>query len=367
MLQSLLRPLLLLLLLCHCLQGRVLPESAPAQSTAEPRDLDSTPVPAPPGSPQATARLLLASLSQWLPPQGGLLAMGVSCGDLLPQALRGSTEMPPLPRALASAALALALHGAGCAPEAEALVLELYAMLEVPDADALLLSMSRLPHMGWTPLLSPLGQLWGTAPGRCSGLVPLADVQLQGPAARVHLTFPSAAAACSRLGPACAGVAPHNATAYRVVGPQGASFVATPGARAWLHQCQRPGRHRVRREVCDGETEPRVHAVVSWLPGVSTFYNMGTGLYYAYNSCMLRAEERAVDLAWDLGFDSVALLTGSASGFVASAVLRSGLKAGVRALVSHFTQDVALVPASTPSPSLGPVTNFYYDASYSSK
>ncbi|XP_019369897.1 PREDICTED: apolipoprotein F [Gavialis gangeticus] len=362
MLQSLLRPLLLLLL-CHCLQGHVLPKSAPAQGTAEPRDPASTPVPAPSDSPQAAARLLLASLSQRLPPQRRLAAMGVSCSNMLPHTLRGSTEMPPLPRALASAALALALHGAGCAPEAEALVLELYAMLEVPDADALLMSMAELPHVGWTPLLSLLGQLWSAAPARCSGLVPLAGVQLQGPAGRVHLTFPGATAACSRLGPACAGVAPYGTTAYRVVGPQGASFVATPGARAWLHQCQRAGRHRVRREACDGETEPQVHAVVSWLPVVSTFYNMGTGLYYAYNSCMLRAEERAVDLAWDLGFDTIALLTGGTSGFVANVVLGSGLKAGVRALVSHFTQDVAL----TPSPSLSPVTFSYDSAFYSRK
>uniref|UniRef100_A0A8C3UB00 Apolipoprotein F n=1 Tax=Catharus ustulatus TaxID=91951 RepID=A0A8C3UB00_CATUS len=83
----------------------------------------------------------LVGLAEPIPPQ----ALGVPCQTLGPDTLPGFSRLPPLPRGLARAALALALHGAGCAPQAEAEAQELVQELGTPTATALLQGLVRLP------------------------------------------------------------------------------------------------------------------------------------------------------------------------------------------------------------------------------
>nr|XP_013795108.1 PREDICTED: apolipoprotein F [Apteryx mantelli mantelli] len=102
-----------------------------------------------------------------------------------------------------------------------------------------------------------------------------------------------------------------------------------------------------------GEWE--VHSILEWVPGVSTLYNLGTSIYYAYHGCEEMASERAWEAAIDLGYDSLAALSAGAGGPVAYGVhlgLQPGLKAGVRALISYFTADEA--PPAAPAPGLCP-------------
>uniref|UniRef100_A0A493SS21 Apolipoprotein F n=1 Tax=Anas platyrhynchos platyrhynchos TaxID=8840 RepID=A0A493SS21_ANAPP len=115
----------------------------------------STPAPTPLEADDA--RGLLAELA---PPQA-LRGRGVSCRALHPEALPGFQRLPPQPRALARAALALALSGASCGPEAEAAALGLQRELGTPAATALLRGLARLrdtPSPRALPLLFTPGR-----------------------------------------------------------------------------------------------------------------------------------------------------------------------------------------------------------------
>ncbi|XP_064354564.1 apolipoprotein F [Dromaius novaehollandiae] len=312
----------------------------------------------PPGpDAAAAARALLARLSASAPPRALPGAAGVSCQDLQPDALPGFSRLPALPRVLAQAALALALSRAACGPQAEALVLELYRELEGPTAEALLQGLVQLqgaPGRGRLPLLLGLAQLGASVPVQpCSGLTPLSDAQLWGPVAGTHASLAAAAGACRRLQAACAGVAAAGPSSFQAVGHPGAWVLPAPGARSWLQRCSRAPRGRRRRsseDSCSPAGEWEVHSVLEWVPGVSTLYNLGTSLYYAYQGCEELASERAWEAAIDLGYDGLAVLGAGVGGPVAYGVhlgLQPGLKAGVRALICYFTSDEDPPPAPT--------------------
>ncbi|XP_062453096.1 apolipoprotein F [Rhea pennata] len=334
-------PCLLLLLCLHA-----------ASSSTVPSGLDA-----------AAARALLARISASAPPQALPEAAGVSCRDLQPDALPGFSRLPALPRVLAQAALALALSEAACSPQAEALVLELYRELDGPTAEALLQGLVRLqnaPGRGHLPLLFILAQLGASVPVQpCSGLTLLSNAQLRGPVASTHATLAGAARACQRLQAACAGVAAAGPSSFQAVGSQGTWVLPAPGARSWLQRCSRAPQGRSRRsseDSCSLVGEQEVHRVLEWVPGISTLYNLGTSLYYAYQGCEEVASERAWEAAIDLGYDSLAVLSAGTGGPVAYGVhlgLQPGLKAGVRALICYFTSDEDPPPA--PTAHTGPV------------
>ncbi|NXE57774.1 APOF protein, partial [Casuarius casuarius] len=279
----------------------------------------------PPGpDAAAAARALLTRLSALAPPRALPRAAGVSCQDLQPDALPGFSRLPALPRVLAQAALALALSRAACGPQAEALVLELYRELDGPTAEALLqglVQLQRAPGRGRLPLLLGLAQLGASA--------------------------------------ACAGVAAAGPSSFQAVGHPGAWVLPVPGARSWLQRCSRAPQGRMRRsseDSCSPAGEREVHSILEWVPSVSTLYNLGTSLYYAYHGCEELASERAWEAAIDLGYDGLAALSAGAGGPVAYGVhlgLRPGLKAGVRALICYFTSDEDPPPA--PTAHAGPV------------
>lgn len=291
----------------------------------------SSAVPSVPGADdRAAARALLAELAEQMPPQD-LPGRGVSCQDLRPAALPGFAHLPPPPRALARAAMALALSGAACEPEAEAEVLQLYRELGHTMATALLRGLARLraaPAPEAVPLLLSLVQPGGSAPAQpCT-----ASPRLRRPVAGTHPIPP--------------GVPATGRSAERVQWAM---------ARAWLPACRYAARHqsRHRREdedPCNPPGERQAHGVMEWVPGVSTFYNLGTSLYYAFQGCEALASTRALEVAEDLGYAGLAALTAGASGPVALGLqlgLQPGLKAGVRALIGYFTSEGDPPPAPT--------------------
>ncbi|NWS79631.1 APOF protein, partial [Toxostoma redivivum] len=260
----------------------------------------------------------LVGLAEPIPPQ----ALGVPCQTLGPDTLPGFSRLPPLPRGLARAALALALRGAGCAPQAEAEAQELVQELGTPTAAALLRGLARLPG---APAPRPLALLLlGLAqPGGSACVDP---TQLQTPAPGTEPTP-----------------------------PLGQSGRGSPGVRL----CR--GAVRRRREdegtdACSPAGEREAHQVLEWVPGVSIFYNLGTSIYFAFQGCKATASTRALEAAEDLGYAGLAALTGGLGGPVAMGVqmgLQPGIKAGVRALIGYFTS--AGEPSPVPTAHSGPV------------
>lgn len=264
--------------------------------------LGSRPLSAVPHAPGdddgAAARVLLAQLAEDIPPRA-LPGRGVSCQDLCPESLPGFSRLPPAPRALARAAMALALSAAACAPQAEAAVLGLCREMGDRAAAALLRGLARLrdtPAPTALPLLLSLARPGGSA-----------------------TTSPCA-------------VAPRNRTHTQL--------------------CRRIPR-RWRREdgdPCDPPGEQEAHRVLEWVPTVSTFYNLGTSIYFAFQGCDAEASARALEVAEDLGYAGLAALAAAVGGPVGLGVqlgLQPGLKAGVRALIGYFTAEQDPPPAPT--------------------
>ncbi|XP_068519484.1 apolipoprotein F [Anas acuta] len=277
----------------------------------------STPAPTP---LDADARGLLAELA---PPQT-LRGRGVSCRALHPEALPGFQRLPPQPRALARAALALALSGASCGPEAEAAALGLQRELGTPAATALLRGLARLrdtPSPRALPLLFSL----------------------------VHLGHPD-----GPCGPR-AGTPPPPPPPPP---PHGVPAPGRRGVRPWPFRCRRAARARRDSEddACSPPGEREAHRVLEWVPGVSVFYNLGTSIYFAFQGCEVLASERALEMAQDLGYAGLAALTGGAGGPVVMGLglgLQPGLKAGVRALFGYFMAEGE--PPTVPATHSGPV------------
>ncbi|NWQ89319.1 APOF protein, partial [Burhinus bistriatus] len=289
----------------------------------------SSAVPPMPGADdRAAAQALLAELAEQIPPRA-LPGHGVSCQDLRPDALPGFAQLPPPPRALARAAMALALSGAACGPQAEAEVLGLSRELGPATATALLRGLAQLrgdPAPEALLLLLSLVRPGASAPAQPC----MASPQPRRPAAGTYPP-PPGVPAMGRL----------------------AKRVPWARSRAWLPACRHAARHRRRREdedACNPPGEQEAHRVMEWVPGVSTFYNLGTSLYYAFQGCEALASTRALEVAEDLGYAGLAALTAGAGGPVALGLqlgLQPGLKAGVRALISYFTSEGDPPPAPT--------------------
>ncbi|NXH21201.1 APOF protein, partial [Bucco capensis] len=288
---------------------------------------------------QAAAQALLAELAEHIPPRA---LKGVSCQELRPETLPGFPQLPPLPRALAHAAMVLVLSGAACIPQAEAEMLGLYRELGPSMAGALLRGLARLQGapapQPLTLLLVSLVWQQGSAQARLC----VSPTQPRGPMASTQRT-PAGMPASQPL-------------------TEGVRML--PGARrprAWLPECRRAiqlrSRHRREdEEACKPPGEQEAHSVVEWVPGISIFYNLGTSVYYAFQGCKSLASTRALEAAEDLGYASLAAITGGIGGPVAMGIqmgLQPGLKAGVRALISYFTSDG--VPPPAPTTYSGPV------------
>ncbi|NWJ00085.1 APOF protein, partial [Crypturellus undulatus] len=242
---------------------------------------------------------------------------GLFCKDLQPTVLPGLSRLPPLPWALAQAAMVLVQRGAGCHAQATALARQLVQALDLHTAQDLLCSLAQLYAAPARSRLLQLYQLALTGTG-----IPVAP---------------------------CTGFTPR----------RGITLRPAPGELAWLHRCSSVPRGRWRRDTedaCNPLGEDEVHRMLEWVPGVSTLYNLGTSIYFAYEGCEEVASQRALEAAMDLGYDGLAVLTASAGGPIAYGIhlgLQPGLKAGVRGLIRYFTSDEAPPPA--PTAHAGPV------------
>uniref|UniRef100_F7B504 Timeless circadian regulator n=1 Tax=Equus caballus TaxID=9796 RepID=F7B504_HORSE len=114
---------------------------------------------------------------------------------------------------------------------------------------------------------------------------------------------------------------------------------------------EQPGQERARRSLpnkdCEHEQEQSVHNIVQLLPGVGTFYNLGTALYYAAQNCSDKAKERGQDGVIDLGYDlltTMAGLSGGPTGLAISAALKPAVKAGVQRLIQYYNEKQANTP-----------------------
>ncbi|XP_012368349.2 apolipoprotein F [Octodon degus] len=109
---------------------------------------------------------------------------------------------------------------------------------------------------------------------------------------------------------------------------------------------------RIRRSPttkdCENTQEEGIYNVIQMVPGVGTYYNLGTALYYAIQNCSDKAKERGKNGAIDLGYDlltAMAGMSGGPMGLVISASLKPALKAGVEHLIQYYYKEKA---ASTP-------------------
>ncbi|KAJ6658152.1 hypothetical protein lerEdw1_001628 [Lerista edwardsae] len=332
------------LLTYHGLEGYLLPVATLPGNTSEANQSTSD-------RSHVTLQTLLSSVSSKFF-QSQLPQKGISCEDLMPDALENFANVSWLPQMYIQAALALALHGAGCSGHAESLVLHLHKELGETDANALLLMIAgslgtaNSSHQGksHTALEFNLDQLASTRARHCKGLTRINGALLHGQVHRVYRGFQAAATACRRLGQTCAGMSFHSNNSFRVVMRNGSYFLPHHGAHSWLHQCHSLARsQRSIEESCVSEKEQQVHAVVEWVPMVSTFYNLGTSIYYATQDCTEVAKERALEGAMDLGYDALLAGTGGA-GTAIGLALKPGVKYGMRALVNYFQQEEEVYP-----------------------
>ncbi|XP_032972053.1 apolipoprotein F [Rhinolophus ferrumequinum] len=127
---------------------------------------------------------------------------------------------------------------------------------------------------------------------------------------------------------------------------------------------EQQGPERARRslpiEDCKNEQEQSVHNIVQWLPGVGTFYNLGTALYYAAQNCLEEAKQRGQDGAIDIGYDllmTMAGMSGGPVGVVVSTALKPAVKAGVQQLIHYYQEKEANIPPETSEEGLDSTSN----------
>ncbi|NXU59991.1 APOF protein, partial [Turnix velox] len=234
----------------------------------------------------------------------------VSCQTLSSNSLPGFPLLPRVPRALARAALSLTLSGAGCGSEAEEEAQKLSQELGPTLAAMLLKGLKGLRDV--------------PAPQTLSLLLSLAQPCLETPTA--------------------------GGTDQRMV-------MAASGCRHVRRKREEEKEKEEEEEdPCSPAGEEEAHKVVEWIPGVSTFYNLGTSIYFAFQGCEVVASSRALEVAEDLGYAGLAAITAGLGGPVALGVqlgLQPGLKAGVRALFDYFTSQGD--PQPLPTAHSGPV------------
>uniref|UniRef100_A0A8C9BN61 Apolipoprotein F n=1 Tax=Phocoena sinus TaxID=42100 RepID=A0A8C9BN61_PHOSS len=132
---------------------------------------------------------------------------------------------------------------------------------------------------------------------------------------------------------------------------------------------EHPDPERARRSLsikdCEQEREQSVHNVVQLLPGVGTFYNLGTALYYAVQNCSDKAKERGQDGVIDLGYEllmAMAGLSGGPTGVMISTALKPIVKSGVQQVIQYYNErEVNSPPPETSKEVLGGTSNSHLE------
>ncbi|XP_046880768.1 uncharacterized protein apof [Hypomesus transpacificus] len=322
--------------------------------------------------------------------QGRIHIQGnASCEELLSASNPSSALFP---RELLGLSLVPVLVVADCPREAHTLVLWLYKLLGVEDTEQLLLELESLmekgvprPRASPAPS-SPVGQVqaerhlqavmfniqqlakagrrqgsswWGKKVNQCYGWTKVNGTLLLGYMVEGSVgALEVAVRACESLGAQCAGVSRGGALDsghYQAVMKLGSWVVPTehPDSESWIRQCRseegealsassgRRARRSSHRDCVDKQ-EQRVYNVVEWIPAVSTLYNLGTAVYYASVNCSETAKERAILSAVDLGTDALMAVTGGTAGvagYALGAGVKTGVKAGIKYLLSSMKHE----------------------------
>ncbi|XP_040890988.1 uncharacterized protein apof [Toxotes jaculatrix] len=315
----------------------------------------------------------------------------VSCEELLSASTVDDPLSSMFPQELLGLSLVPVLVVAGCPKEAETLVLKLYDLLGVADAEELLMEVQslierRTSKSASTPApasaasfserdqagrhieavmfniqqLVMVGEETSKQEGHCQGWTRVNSTVLVGTAVEGATGgLEEAVNNCERLGVLCAGVTNSGVLTpgmYQAVLRKGSRILPCDTSRSecWIRQCSAEeedvwipaasGR-RMRRSPqrsCINKSEERVYNVMEWIPAVSTLYNLGTAVYYASVNCSETAKERAILSAVDLGTDALMVATGGTAGvagYALGAGVKTGVKAGVKYLLNSMKQE----------------------------
>lgn len=320
--------------------------------------------------------------------QGHIHIQGnASCEELLSAS---NPSFALFPMELLSLSLVPVLVVADCPVEAHTLVLRLYDLLGVEDTEQLLLELEGLMEKGASRSkataspFSPAGTVqadhhlkavmfniqqlakdgrqqgtgsrWGKTVNQCHGWTRVNGTLLLGDVVEGSVGgLKEAVRACENLGGQCAGVSHHrafNSLHYQAVMKPGSRVVPSehPDSECWIRQCQdealsasldRRAKRSSQRDCVDKQ-EQRIYNVVEWIPAVSTLYNLGTAVYYASVNCSQTAKERAILSAVDLGTDALMAVTGGTAGvagYALGAGVKTGVKAGIKYLLSSMKHE----------------------------
>ena len=123
----------------------------------------------------------------------------------------------------------------------------------------------------------------------------------------------------------------------------------TSALRLWAGE--NTGPQRARRSPsfkdCEQGQEQSVYNNAQMLPGVGTFYSLGTAVYYAVRNCPDVAKERGRDGVIDLGYDLLMAMAGASggpTGLTIGIALKPALKAGVQRLIQYYYEREANTP-----------------------
>lgn len=308
----------------------------------------------------------------------------VSCEELLSASTVGDPLSSMFPQELLSLSLVPVLVVAGCPKEAQILVLELYDLLGMNDAEELLMEVEGLIEKKMTQQTSTPAPAATASPSdrlqaehhieavmfnihqlamvgelrmeqgaseHCEGWTRVNGSILLGTAVDGAIgTLEEAVNTCERLGRLCAGVTSGGLLKpgkYHAVLKKGSRVLPSESSEteSWIRQCsveQDISGKRMKRSPqrsCINKREERVYNVVEWIPAVSTLYNLGTAVYYASVNCTETAKERALLGAVDLGTDALMAATGGAAG-VAGYALGAGVKTGVKASIKYLLNSM---------------------------
>ncbi|XP_073708402.1 uncharacterized protein apof [Garra rufa] len=322
----------------------------------------------------AAAHRLVLNLSASLKGQLDLQS-NASCAELSNRGWRGNG----FSQELLGLAMVPVLVSAGCLFEAQALVMQLYAVLGQNDTHEFLQDILVLIKRGkerdsshnrfQTPsmlntdsqrhlqaVIFNIHQLVEVDEnidesklalrGQCNGWVRVKGSRFLGQATEQSnpLRLEEAQQACGSLGFQCAGVTQDGDSGYyRVILRRGSRVVPSLNSESWILNCKvrsvRWRRNGAPQHHCVNEKEERVYTVVEWIPAVSTLYNLGTAVYYASVSCYDTAKERAIFSTVDLGTDALMAVTGGTAG-VAGYALGAGLKTSVKAGIKYLLNSM---------------------------
>ncbi|XP_031176819.1 uncharacterized protein apof isoform X2 [Sander lucioperca] len=316
----------------------------------------------------------------------------VSCEELLSASTVDDPSSSMFPQELLGLSLVPVLVVAGCPQEAQTLVLKLYSLLGVADTEELLMEVEglierRMSKFASTPApaseasssgrdqtgrhieavmfniqqLAMVGEGPSKQKGHCEGWTRVRGTTLAGTAVEGATgDLEEAVSTCERLGVLCAGVTSSGLLKpgkYQAVFKKGSHVLPSEStvSECWIRQCSAEDHvfeltsaasgHRVKRSPqrsCINKSEERVYNVMEWIPAVSTLYNLGTAVYYASVNCSETAKERAILSAVDLGTDALMVATGGTAGvagYALGAGMKTGVKAGVKYLLSSMKQE----------------------------